>query len=212
MLRAVDPQGQPTVIRACTSGRAPVQFDVVRGITQRKPIRGRPGGGIVQDPDPQLVIAGRVAEFHLEHVCGCAAKTLEDEMRIAARHGDRIRVEVEARPVTRLGIGIVVGKVDRVGIVDHGLQAIRAFQRVEERLSILPEPKQQTEACAERSRSDEVVKVQDQIRLCQLIGRLETPELCFEERLNIACKLRFLLTTIREHAPPDLQKKLEDLW
>jgi hypothetical protein len=67
-----------------------------------------------------------------------------------------------------------------------------AMQRVEERLNILPEPKQDAE--------DEVVKVQTE--LFQLIEQLELPELRSEQRIDIACQLRQLLVTHPEHAPP----------
>jgi Site-specific recombinase XerD len=69
-----------------------------------------------------------------------------------------------------------------------------AMQRVEERLDILPETKQQT---------DEVVNVQTPEKLFQLIERLELPELCFEERLDIASRLRETLSNVHEHAPPE---------
>jgi integrase len=68
-----------------------------------------------------------------------------------------------------------------------------AMQRVEERLDILPELKQQTE--------DEVVKVQEPTKLFQLIERLELPELCFEERLDITLQLRELFGAVQELEP-----------
>jgi len=46
------------------------------------------------------------------------------------------------------------------------------------------------------------VKVQEPVKLFQLIQQLETPELCFEERLGIASQLREALDTLHEHAPP----------
>ncbi len=61
-----------------------------------------------------------------------------------------------------------------------------AMQRIEQRLQI-GEVKQ-----------DEVVKVQ----VTQLIQQLETPELCLEERLEIASQLRQVLGRVNEHAPP----------
>jgi hypothetical protein len=57
-----------------------------------------------------------------------------------------------------------------------------AMQRVEKRLQIVPEPKQKTE--------DEVVKVQEPIKLFQLKEKLEIPELCYEERVSITSQLR----------------------
>lgn len=67
-----------------------------------------------------------------------------------------------------------------------------AMQRVEERLEFFPplteEPK------------DEDVKVQ---MVFQLIQKLETPELCFEERLGIASQLRQALGRVHEHTPPE---------
>jgi hypothetical protein len=67
-----------------------------------------------------------------------------------------------------------------------------AMQRVEERLDIVPEPKQKTK--------DEIVKVQEQTQVFQLIERLEMPELCLGERLSIAGQLREALGTVQEYA------------
>ena len=66
-----------------------------------------------------------------------------------------------------------------------------AMQRVEERLEIVP-PKQEIQTDAD-------VKVQE---LFQLVGRLEAPELCYEERLDIASQLREVVGRVNEHAPP----------
>jgi hypothetical protein len=52
------------------------------------------------------------------------------------------------------------------------------MQRVKEILDILPKPKQSIE--------DEVVKVQEPAKVCQLIEQLELPKLCDQERLDIA--------------------------
>ena len=66
-----------------------------------------------------------------------------------------------------------------------------AMQRVEQRLEIAPPRKEE---------KDEVVNVQ---MVFQLIGQLETPELCFEERIDIAIQLRDILDRVNEHAPPN---------
>jgi len=68
-----------------------------------------------------------------------------------------------------------------------------AMKRVEERLEMGEQI-----ACAELSRSDKDVKVQ----VFRLIQRLEIPELCFEERINITCQLRQAFGNVHEHAPP----------
>ena len=64
-----------------------------------------------------------------------------------------------------------------------------AMQRVEQRLEIVPEPKQEI--------IDEDVKVQpiylssaEPLQVLQLIERLEIPEVCFGERCYIALQLR----------------------
>ena len=67
-----------------------------------------------------------------------------------------------------------------------------AMQRVEERLSILPEPKREIE--------DEAVKVRE--KLFQLIEQLETPALCLEERLTIVAQLRDVMRFVCEGKPP----------
>jgi site-specific recombinase XerD len=68
-----------------------------------------------------------------------------------------------------------------------------AMQRVEQRLNIVPESKQRSE--------DEVVKVQETDKLNQLIERLESRELCLEERLDITLRLRELFGVVQELEP-----------
>ena len=68
-----------------------------------------------------------------------------------------------------------------------------AMQRVEQRLEIVPEPKQEIE--------DEVVKVPEPTKLVQLIEQLEIQELCYEERLDIASQLRELFGVVQELEP-----------
>ena len=64
-----------------------------------------------------------------------------------------------------------------------------AMARVEQRLEIVPaEPKDM-----------EVVKVQEPEKLIQLIERLELPELCFEQRLDIACQMRAALAPLENY-------------
>jgi integrase len=69
-----------------------------------------------------------------------------------------------------------------------------AMQRVEQRLEIVSPKKEEEEI--------EDVKVQEKTWLFQLVAQLETPELCFEERLGIAGQLREALGRVNEHAPP----------
>lgn len=68
-----------------------------------------------------------------------------------------------------------------------------AMERVEQRLEILPKPKQKTE--------DEVVKVQEPEKLIQLIEQPEIQELCYEERLDITLQLRELFGVVQELEP-----------
>lgn len=67
-----------------------------------------------------------------------------------------------------------------------------AMQRVEERLEIVPKAEENMEN----------VKVQTQV--FQLIGRLESPELCTEERLSLASQLREAWSVVHEHPPPSI--------
>jgi site-specific recombinase XerD len=69
-----------------------------------------------------------------------------------------------------------------------------AMQRAEQRLEIVP-PKKEEEI--------EDVKAQERTWLFQLVAQLETPELCFEERLGIASQLREALGRVNQHAPPE---------
>ena len=75
-----------------------------------------------------------------------------------------------------------------------------AMQQVEQRLAVVPNPEQETKA--------EAVKVQpmypgpaEPLPLFQLIERLEIPELCFEERFDIAMQLREAFSPVFERAP-----------
>jgi hypothetical protein len=63
-----------------------------------------------------------------------------------------------------------------------------AMERVEQKLEIVPVEQEAMED----------VKVQ----VVQLIERLEVPELCLEERLEIVAQLREVLGKFNEHAPP----------
>jgi hypothetical protein len=76
-----------------------------------------------------------------------------------------------------------------------------AMERVEQRLEIVPEPRQKTDACTERSRSNEVVKVQEPVKVLQLIEQLELPELCLEKRLDLTLQLRALFGVVQELEP-----------
>jgi hypothetical protein len=66
-----------------------------------------------------------------------------------------------------------------------------AMARVEQRLEIVPA----------KQKDMEVVKVQEPEKLIQLIEQLETPELCFEERLDITLQLRELFGVVQELEP-----------
>ena len=68
-----------------------------------------------------------------------------------------------------------------------------AMQRVEQRLEIVPEPKQETKY--------EVVNVQKSVQVFQLIEQLELPELCLEARLDITSQLRELFGAVQEFEP-----------
>ena len=65
-----------------------------------------------------------------------------------------------------------------------------AMERVEQRLQI-----------GEQKTEYEVVKVQEPEKLIQLIERLEVPELCLEERLDISFRLRELFGAVPESIP-----------
>jgi len=64
-----------------------------------------------------------------------------------------------------------------------------AMQKIELRLDIVPEPKREAEY--------EVVNVQEPIKALQLIEQLEIPDLCYEERLDIASQLRELFGVVQ---------------
>ena len=128
MLDAIDPECQPTVIGTHCGRCPPVDLHEVRRIADREPVRERPGRAIVYQRSSKLVSARGLAEFQAHHLRCSAYEAFEDVMGFAASHRDRVRVEVEARPVARLGIGAVIADVDRVGIVDDRLQTLAAHQ------------------------------------------------------------------------------------
>ena len=66
-----------------------------------------------------------------------------------------------------------------------------AMERMEQRLEIVPAEKKHTE----------VVKVQEPAKVLQLIEQLEIPELCYEERLDIAIQLRESFGVVQELEP-----------
>ncbi len=66
-----------------------------------------------------------------------------------------------------------------------------AMERVEQRLEIVPA----------QQKDIEVVKVQEPVKLLQLIEQLEIPELCLEERLDITLQLRELFGAVQELEP-----------
>ena len=68
-----------------------------------------------------------------------------------------------------------------------------ATQRVEQRLEIVPELKQETKY--------EVVNVQEPVKVFQLIERLALPELAYKERLDIAAQLRESFGAAQELEP-----------
>jgi len=73
-----------------------------------------------------------------------------------------------------------------------------AMDRVEQRLEIAPV------AEAEPQNANEVVKVPETAQLLSWVEQLALPELCQEERLEIAASLKQVLlqSTARQHAPP----------
>jgi integrase len=66
-----------------------------------------------------------------------------------------------------------------------------AMERVEQRLEIV----------SAEQKDMEVVKVQEPVKVLQLIEQLELPELCFEERLGITLQLRELFGVVQELEP-----------
>jgi hypothetical protein len=73
-----------------------------------------------------------------------------------------------------------------------------AMSRVEQRLAIVPEPKQEPE------NEDKVVNVQEQSQILAWVERLALPELCQQERLEIAAQIKQSLSLGLpvQHPPP----------
>ena len=129
LLDPIDPEHQPAIVHPDPARGPPVQLDGVRRITDRDPVGVRPGRAVAEQPSPQLVGPVIEAEVQPQHFGAGTCKALEEEVSLAARHRERVRVEVEARPVARLGHGTVIGEEDRRGVIDHGLQAVAANER-----------------------------------------------------------------------------------
>src|SRR6185436_14689301 len=94
----------------------------------REPIRGHPSSAIVYQRGSKLVSARGLTEFDSHHLCRRTYEAFEDVMRFATDHRDRVRVEVETGPVTRLGVGTVIVDIDRGGIIDDRLQTFGAHE------------------------------------------------------------------------------------
>src|SRR5688500_13871746 len=100
----------------------------MRCIADREPISTRPGRAVIDQPTSDLVRTREEAEFHTHDGRGATHKAVQDEMGIAARHCDGVRVKVEACPVTLLSSRTVVGDIDRDCIVDNGLHTSVSYQ------------------------------------------------------------------------------------
>ena len=87
----------------------------MRCIANGEPTTTGEGCAIIQDQRSELVLATREAELDLQDSCpsarpvGGAAE--EDQMSIVLSHGDRIRIEVEADPITPFGGRMVVDHI-----------------------------------------------------------------------------------------------------
>ena len=69
-----------------------------------------------------------------------------------------------------------------------------AMQRIEQRLEIVPELKNET--------NHEVVKVLERNQMLGWVEQLAQPKLCFNERLGIVTQLQSLLSLAKECSPP----------
>ena len=121
LLSAIYPQCQAPIIRPRRCRRPPVQLDKVGCIADGEPTGARPGRAIVPKSGSKLIVATGKAELNSQHVGRAGHEATEDIMAISAYHRDRVRVEVEAGPITRLSSGSVVGDVDGVVVVYHRL-------------------------------------------------------------------------------------------
>ena len=75
-----------------------------------------------------------------------------------------------------------------------------AMERVEQRLEIVPAEQKDIDVVKVQEPDPSIAKHTGQ-ELIQLIERLELPELCFEERLDITLQLRELFGVVQELEP-----------
>jgi hypothetical protein len=128
LLNAIDPEGAVTIVSSRRCSRSPVQLNGMCCITDREPDAGGPVDAVVDQGSPELVATGVVAELNPQHHGGRARVAVEDVMSIATGHRDRVGVEVEAGPVSRLSAWPFVCDVNAGVVIDDGLHAVATNQ------------------------------------------------------------------------------------
>jgi len=100
----------------------------MRAVADDEPLRIDPGCAVIAERGANSVAAVHETELDAQHGSRCAAVTEEDHMCIAARHRDRVRLEIEACPVARFSGRLIVDDVDGCIVVNHDLEAIVSDQ------------------------------------------------------------------------------------
>ena len=81
-------------------------------IAEGEPPAVRKARTVVQEAGSDLIVTVIPTQLYLQHHGPGGVEAGEDEMGIIFCHRDRIRIEVEARPVARLGGWSVIGHKD----------------------------------------------------------------------------------------------------
>ena len=126
LFNAIDPESQGAIICSDSAGGSPIELNKVGVICDRIPCCVGPPiicRCIIQNPAPYLILVAEIiAKLHLQYSRvsvsrGDADKAVKYGMHISGHHGDRVRIEVKARPVTLLDAGMFTGHFHASAIV-----------------------------------------------------------------------------------------------
>lgn len=97
-------------------------------IADGEPPAVRKARTVVHQAGTDLIVIAIFTQLDLQHGGPGSVEALEDEMGIIISHRDRIRIEVEARPIVRLVDWTVISYKDSVVVIDQCLESKIADQ------------------------------------------------------------------------------------
>jgi len=99
LLNSIDPECQVAIVPTCGRRSLPVQFNTVWRIAYGEPRAVCKARSVIHEACSDLIVIIILTQLYLQHRCPRGITAVEDEMGIISSHSDRIRIEVEARPV-----------------------------------------------------------------------------------------------------------------